>query len=107
MIGHTELIDRIVWWENFNKENKAFLFRELPHHRQQMYTSGLIMGEDNSPLLDDKNELNIYFRNAYDYLFNQYADSESAKILRPYYAALTRNDAPAIMEFRSKYLPKN
>jgi hypothetical protein len=106
MIGNTELIDRIVWWENFNKENKTFLFRELPYHRQQMYTSGLIAGEDNSPLLDDKNELNIYFRNAYDYLFNKYADSESAKLLKPYYAALIKNDTAAIKEFKLKYLPK-
>jgi hypothetical protein len=105
VIEPVTLIDRIAWWENFNKSNPAFIFKETPYYRQKIYTATLITGEDNTPLFyDEGGPLDVYYKNAYDYLFNKYPDTEAAKLLRPYYSSLVKSDTTEIRKFREKNL---
>jgi hypothetical protein len=97
------LVDRAVWWERFTMEHPDFIFKLLPRQLQQSYTSTLITGQDNTPLFyDEGGPLEEYYKTAYDYLLSKHADSETAKMLRPYYAALVKSDTAAIKSLRRK-----
>ncbi len=102
MISPTVLVDRIIWWEFFTKQNPRFIFKNLPHQKQQLYMASLVRGEDNTPLYDDeeKMELSGYFKEAYEYLFSKQGNSQAARDLKPYYNALTKKDTAEINKFR-------
>jgi hypothetical protein len=72
VIGPTVLVDRIIWWEFFTKQNPGFIFKNLPNQKEQLYMASLITGEDNTPLYQDEAtmELTGYFKEAYQYLFS-------------------------------------
>jgi len=98
------LIDRIVWWENFERENPNFLFRSAPA-TIKMYTSSVITGEDNTPLFWEENgPLDVYYTTAYDYLFEKYPHSRASKLLKPYYTSLVEHDTASIRQFREQNL---
>lgn len=100
-----ELVDRIIWWENFNRENPQFIFKKLANDLQRIYTTSLITGEDNTPLFFDEGQrLDNYFRLAYDHLFFKYYNSETAKLLKSYYASLKSRDHAEIKKFQKSYL---
>jgi hypothetical protein len=97
------LIDRIIWWEKFNKSNPDFIYKEVPRDRQRIYTSSLITGEDNTPLFyETAQSLDGYYKTAYDYLFKTYPETETARLLRPYYSALIKLDTAAIRKFQQE-----
>lgn len=102
------LIDRIIWWEVFNKENPDFLFKILPSELQRIYTETLITGEDNTPLYyDEGGPLDTYYKTAYEYLLNKYPKTETAKRLRPYYSHLVKLDTAEINKFQKANLKRD
>lgn len=108
VIDSKTLVDRIVWWENFNAANPDFIFKRTPYYSQRAYTNALITGEDNTPLFwDVGGPLDEYFKTGYEYLFSKYPDSKTAGLLKPYYAALTKPDTAAIRKFQKQHVNYN
>lgn len=101
MISSTVLVDRIVWWEVFTKQNPGFIFKNIPNQKEQLYKTSLVRGEDYTPLYDDeeKMELSGYFKEAYEYLFSKQGNSQAASDLKPYYDALIKKDTAEINKF--------
>jgi hypothetical protein len=99
------LVDRIVWWETFRKSNPKFIFKSNPQILQRIYTRSLITGEDNTPLYyGDGQPLSEFYKTAYDYLFKTYPETETARLLRPYYSALIKLDTAAIRKFQQEMI---
>jgi hypothetical protein len=97
------LVDRIVWWETFRKSNPKFIFKSNPLILQRIYTISLITGEDNTPLYYGEGQpLSEFYKTAYDYLFKTYPETETARLLRPYYSALIKLDTSAIRKFQQE-----
>jgi hypothetical protein len=104
IIDSVTLIDRVVWWERFVKSNPDFLDRRMAAIRVEMYRRHLIEGKSNFPLYDDTNALSDYYRKAYNYLFEKYPETETAKLLKPYYSSLLEHDTTAIRKFQEDHL---
>ena len=102
IVSPTILVDRIIWWEFFTKQNPRFIFKNMPNLKQELYMRSLVTGEDNTPLYDDeeKMELSGYFKEAYEYLFSRQGNSRAASDLRPYYDALIKKDTAVINKFQ-------
>jgi hypothetical protein len=102
------LVDRIVWWEKFSQANPTFIFRQMPYDRQEVYTTTLITGEDNTPLYYEEGQpLDVFYKTAYDYLFEKYPESQTATFLRSYYTSLVRLDTAQIRKFRVIHLNRD
>jgi len=44
IIAGTNLVDRLIWWGNFRKENPKFLFKTTPRLTENAYLSSLVGG---------------------------------------------------------------
>jgi hypothetical protein len=88
-----QYVNRIVWWDKFIQKNQGFpLIDEAKEHRKYLLTF-LLIGMDNSPILSyETNTLDDYYSTAYTYLQNSYPNSETNKIVNPYFKALLQND---------------
>ena len=102
IIGPTVLVDRIIWWEFFTKQNPKFIFKNMPNQKEELYMRSLMTGEDNTPLYDDEEKMEIsgFFKEAYEYLFSKQGNSQAASDLKPYYDALIKKDTAVINKFQ-------
>ncbi|HYH15229.1 MAG TPA: hypothetical protein VD794_08415, partial [Flavisolibacter sp.] len=92
-ISPKQYVDRVIWWENFIKNNPSFIrLAEAKEKRKHLLTF-LIQGMENTPVrsyLDGS--LEEYFKTAYTYLQNAYPNAESNQLVNPYYKALLQKD---------------
>ena len=101
--------ERIIWYENFIKNNSNFLFvSNCKENRKNLLTFSII-GMDNTPVFDDEtNKLSEYYKDLYEYLISKYHNSQTTKIIKPYYIALKNNQPKfakeLIIEYKSKKL---
>lgn len=82
------LVDREIWWEQFVKDNPGFISIADAAINQKSYLQALLQGTDNTWVMDDKNNLSDYFKDAYSYLLDKYPSSAAAKLVAPYYTFL-------------------
>lgn len=99
-VTEEEYVNRLVWWENFNKEHPDFILSKRAKAIQRYLFTYFLLGMDNTPainyLTDDtgveKIELDSYFVKAYDYLNKKYPNSESNALVKPYRMTILKND---------------
>ena len=105
-ISPTRLAERIVWAENFVKENPNFypsLMEELKWSKKS-YLTVLFEGMDNTPLFDyETKALTNNYEQAYQTLINSYSDTETAAMIKPYYEAIKNKDKAKQKELMAKY----
>ena len=99
-ISEEAYADRLVWWENFNKEHPDFIMSERAKYIQRYLFTYFLTGMDNTPAINypdendpEKMELDSYFVKAYDYLNKKYPNSESNALVKPYKMTVLKNDA--------------
>lgn len=106
IISPTRLAERIIWTENFIKENPNFydpLMEELKWSKKA-YMTTLLEGMDNTPLFDyETKEMNQDFEEAYRTVVNSYADTETAALVKPYYEATKNKNTQKQKELLAKY----
>ncbi|SEO94838.1 hypothetical protein SAMN05428947_105186 [Mucilaginibacter sp. OK283] len=88
IISAKRLVDREIWWEQFVKDNPGFISIADAAINQKSYLQALLQGTDNTWVMDDKNNLSDYFKDAYSYLLDKYPLSSAAKLVAPYYTFL-------------------
>jgi len=93
IISPLKLVNRVVWYDRFILNYPNFVFIENCKKYRKAYLSYLFQGMDRTPLYlnSDNKILSPYFINAYDYLMQNFNDSETAKLIEPYYLALKEN----------------
>ena len=101
--------ERMIWYENFINNNLNFLFiSNCKENRKYLLTFSLI-GMDNTPVFDNEtNKLSEYYKDLYEYLISKHQNSQTTKIIKPYYMAF-KNSQPKlakelIMEYKYKKL---
>ena len=101
-------VDRIIWYENFIKQNPKFVLSDNCKNYRKAYFTYLLCGFDNTPLFSDKEtkELSSYFKTAYSYLLKKYPDSETAILVQPYYETLKQKQVDESQSLLKKYLIK-
>jgi hypothetical protein len=102
IIEPSELVDRLIWWENFNKSN-LHLFRKNAVQWEKIYLYSLVLGEDNTPIYHyDDPKLNEYFESAYNYLFDKYPNSKYSGFLKNYHIAFIKSDTIVVNKYQSQ-----
>jgi hypothetical protein len=93
IISTTQLAERIIWFENFKKSNSKFIFRNKIKEIETDYLSLLLIGTDNTPLYDyyETKKLSKNYAEAYQLLVSKYPNSQTTKLVKPYFLALKQN----------------
>lgn len=99
-VTEEQYVDRLVWWENFNKKHPDFILSKLAQSIQRYLFTYFLEGMDNTPAINyptddtgvEKIELDSYFVKAYDYLNKKYPNSESNALVKPYKMTILKND---------------
>jgi hypothetical protein len=106
LISPTRLAERVIWAENFIKENPNFyseLMEELKWSKK-MYLTCLFEGMDNTPLFDyQTKQLSQDFEEAYQIIISSYSDTETAAMIKPYYQAIKNKNTKKKQELIAKY----
>ncbi len=106
LISPTRLAERVIWAENFIKENPNFhskLMKEVKWSKKS-YLTALMFGMDNTPAFDyQTKELSPDFEAAYQTLTSSYSDTETATIIKPYYEAIKNKNTKKQQELIEKY----
>jgi len=95
-----EYVERLIWWENFNKKNPDFILAKRAQSIQRYLFTYFLIGMDNTPAInypEDENgqgkmELDSYFVKAYDYLNKKYPNSTVNSLVKPYKMTILKND---------------
>jgi uncharacterized protein (UPF0297 family) len=88
-----EYIDRVIWWENFIEKNKNFIQLAKCNENRKYLLTFLMTGLDNTPLIsDENNEIEDFYKTAYSYLQSAFPNSQTNKMIAPYFAALINKD---------------
>lgn len=101
-------VDRLIWYENFIKNNQTFVLIENCKNYRKAYLTYLMSGFDNSPLYDDEEKMMLteYYSTAYKYLIKTYPDSETTQWINPYYDAIKQKQKAAAKDIFKKYVIK-
>ncbi len=108
VISPQQLVDRILWYENFVKINPVFVFLDNCNTYKKAYFSYLISGYGKTNLYSDiaNKELSPYFSDAYEYLFKTYPESETSTLALPYYNALKQKQTASVRDLKKKLVIK-
>ncbi len=109
-IDEEEYVERLVWYENFEKKNPEFIMAEtVKYNRKYLFTFFLI-GMDNTPVYWPNEENTIvvedYFNGAYTLLQQKYPNSETWKRTKPFKQALLASDTSKMKKLLSDYQKK-
>lgn len=99
-ISPQQYVDRLVFWENFNKNNPDFILFKRARSIQRYLFTFFLLGMDNTPLINqftddngvERMELDIYFKDAYDYLNKKHPNSEANALVKPYKLTVLKNE---------------
>jgi hypothetical protein len=104
IISPRQLASRILWWENFIRNNASFIYIEEARENKKYFLTFLVEGMDNTPLLsDDHKTVEDYYETAYDYIRKSYPLSETNKLVGVYFEALLKNNSEEANRLLSKY----
>lgn len=82
-IPYQSLVQRVVWWEDFLKNNSNKAYTALAQEQYGKYFNALIIGMDNTPAIESE-QIAPYFQEAYSYLKDFAPNSTSYQQLQPY-----------------------
>ena len=107
-----QYVNRLVWWENFVLKNNNFYFVTEAKENRKFLLTFFLIGMENSPVLSfETNELDDYYKTAYSYLQNTFSNSQTNRIVNPYFKALSQKDtikaASLIEEYKRKDVIKD
>jgi hypothetical protein len=105
IISPTQLAKRIIWFENFMTANPNFIFSAKCLETKTGYLSILLTGMDNTPLYDDyeTKKLSQYYADGYQYLLSKYPNSQTTKIVQPYFLALKKGQTARAEDLLKRY----
>lgn len=114
ILSEKDFVDRTVWWENFVKENPDFILIERAKALKQAFFTDLIYGMNNTPAIaymstggeESISDLSAYFVTAYTYLNKKYPDSETNKLIQPFFKAAKARDFQKVDQIRKDYTKK-
>ncbi len=102
-----EVAERTIWWENFISKYPDFFLNSDADFNYKNYLQALLEGLDNTPAFDyENNKLNKEFKEAYQFVLNNYAQTKVAGIVSEYYKVLEKNkfvQTNAVKQFIKKY----
>ncbi|WP_143822243.1 hypothetical protein [Mucilaginibacter pedocola] len=89
-ISPGQLVDRTVWWEKFAMQHPHSLIYKAAEENRAAYLSTLLIGMDNTRAADDYETggLTDYFKEAWAYLQQHYANSQTNKLASTYFRLL-------------------
>lgn len=107
-ITETEFVNRILWWENFVKQNPTFVMIWQSKGKQKDYLTYFLEGMDNTPLMDmaDSTKVNPYFVAGYKHLDKIAPASEANRLVKPYFQALQKGDKATANQLLEEYRKK-
>jgi hypothetical protein len=100
-ISAEDYVDRLVWWDEFNRKHSDFMLSEKAKANQIVLFTYFLIGMDNTPVIGysiDENGvgktggLDVYFASAYAYLSKKYPTSPLNALVKPYKMAILKND---------------
>ncbi len=92
-ISPVQLADRVIWRENFLRKHPDFIFRKSAESERKSYLATLFEGMDNTPVLSfEDGKLDPSYAEAYQYLQKKAPQSPASKLIKPYFAALQKQD---------------
>lgn len=102
-ISYRQLVDRIVWYDQFVRENPKFVMIDNCRSYQKAYLTYLLTGYGKTSLYGNAQtgEISPYFAKAFKYMMEKYTDSETSILVKPYWEALKQKksaDAQAILK---------
>jgi len=100
----SKLVDRIVVWEDFLNNYPSFPFAEEIKNTNRGYTTFLLEGIDNTPLMEyDSKKLSDDYRQAYEHAEIAYPNAAITTAIKPYYQALQKGDNTTAKKLLSQY----
>ncbi|MDD3080480.1 MAG: hypothetical protein PHH37_15445 [Paludibacter sp.] len=101
-------VDRIIWYENFIKDNPGFALLDNCKNYKKAYLTYLITGFDNTPLFEYSSDMILtpYYTKAWNYLIKKYPDSEAASLINPYYTAAKQKQENVMKDLKKQYVIK-
>ncbi|GAA4309403.1 hypothetical protein GCM10023183_26570 [Nibribacter koreensis] len=107
-ITETEFVNRILWWENFVKQNPAFVMIWQSKEKQKEYLTYFLEGMDNTPVMDmaDSTKVNSYFADGYKLLDKVGPTSEANRLVKPYFQALQKGGKATAYRLLEEYREK-
>ncbi len=109
IISPTRLAERVIWAEQFMKENPDFYSELMKNIKWSKitYLTVLFEGLDNTPLFDyETKQLSQDFEEAYRTVLSSYSDTETAAMIQPYYEAIKNKNTKKQKELIKTYQDK-
>ena len=102
-ISYRQLVDRIIWYENFIAENPGSVMLDNCRNYKKAYLTYLLTGYGKTALYSNSQTAEVapYYAKAFKYLMDKYPESEVAVLITPYLEALKQkktNDAQAVLK---------
>ncbi|HEY4322586.1 MAG TPA: hypothetical protein VGN20_01335 [Mucilaginibacter sp.] len=98
-ISPYQLADRTVWWEKFASKHPNCIVSDNSENNWKDYLGTILQGMDNSPVIDydeihnGQKSLNDYYKLAYGYIQASYPNTETNKLVSPYFKLLLQKDS--------------
>lgn len=108
IVTPTDLAKRVVYWEDFLQKNPNFFWNYKAKQTIKEYTAVLFNGMDNSPIFFYEGDLNLSFKEAYQYLKNEKPETVIGKKAIDYLALIEKNkgrDSEELKSYRAKNAP--
>jgi hypothetical protein len=103
MISPTRLAERIIWLENFINLNPEFILIERCKLYYKSFLYLLLNGSDHSQILDDNENINSKFSDAFNFITLEYSESKSAKLILPIYNFFINKEKTKAHNLINKY----
>ena len=92
-ISLDELVDRLLWWENFVKRNQDFFLIDDCISTYDGYLFTLMLGTDKTPTFNPENlKIKEKFKRIYEKMMKQHKGTQAAEIISKYYNILAKNN---------------
>lgn len=86
------IAERVIWWENFLKQNQNFVFISECKMTYKFYMSLLFSGDDETELTGySKKSITENYLRTYKTIINKYSGTKTAEVIGKYYKLLQEN----------------
>lgn len=111
IIDEKEFVERLIWWENFEKENPDFLCKDRVTSIHQQLFAYFLEGMNNTPsyFMNDEDqtiEIEPYFKTCYEMLEKRYPKSDAWKRTKPFLKALMESNQDQAENILKDYTKK-
>lgn len=87
------IANRIIFWENFIKDNKEFIYINEATKLFTEYKKAFFYGSENTPAFNiETKALNQEFKEGYNFIIENYSKSEIGKSTKEYFDILEKNN---------------